>query len=990
MYRIRIYHCLAVLAVALAACSPVPSDPDEPVEPADSTSALAAPVEDGHLIVLNGYPLDTRNPEQTYSRLPSALRRSDLSGAIRRGQAPAGGLYLVQLNGPVQDEALDALLATGVELVSYIPYNAYVIRASSTAAAALIAAKLPQVQFLGDYEPGFRLSRELRHEGRALLKDTVDVIVQVVDSPAVASAINALAALGEVRGSHQVGNFHNVRLTVRTSQLDAVASVPDVFAIELQKQRRILDEAQGQIVAGNVSAGGIVAAPGYLTWLGSKGFNGTQFTSFAVEVTDDAYSLSGHPDLPNSRIAFEFNPTGQTGPQGGHGFLNSHIVGGFNNGTGAAVEDWRGYNYGLGIAPWARVGVTAIFGNGAATSSAWESAAYAASARISSNSWGLDGAFSYDTSAQEFDRIVRDAQTGTDGNQQMIVVFAAGNDGSAANTIGSPATAKNVISVGASENDRQAGLDGCNIGNTGADNANDIIGFSSRGPVNSVGGDGRVKPDLVAPGTHIQAGIPQTNYAGSSICNPFFPAGQTLYGWSSGTSHSTPAVSGGAALVYQDFLNKGRPAPSPAMTKAVLVNSAQYMTGVGANDTLPSNSQGMGRMNLGRAFDTTARILVDQTQVLGASGTTHQITGSIATSSQPFRVTLAWTDAPGATTGGPWVNDLDLEVTVNGTLYRGNVFSGATSVTGGVADSKNNVESVFLPEGTTGNFTITVKGTNIAGDGVPGNADITDQDFALVIYNATAGSTPTIGASPSGVSFTSILGGANPASQSLNIANTGGGTLTWSASDNAAWLTLSSISGTAPSTTTLSVNTAGLAAGTYTATITLTSAGASNSPKTVPVTLTILPALAELLINGGFEDPTAGWTFNNAYWTNASFPHTGTGYSFLGNADNTIGSEFQQVFIPPWASGTLTFWLSISTNETTTTTAFDKLFVEVTDYTGTVLTTLATYSNLNAGPYSQKSFSLAAYKGQTVRIQFRGTTDGAKSTIFRIDDVSLK
>ena len=213
----------------------------------------------------------------------------------------------------------------------------------------------------------------------------------------------------------------------------------------------------------------------------------------------------------------------------------------------------------------------------------------------------------YTTDAQSYDAVVRDAQSGTAGNQQLVVVFAAGNDGSGANTVSAPATAKNVITVGASENVRQTGSDGCGIANTGADSANDIISFSSRGPVNSAGGDGRIKPDIVAPGTHIEAGIPQSNYNGSSVCNQYWPAGQTLYGWSSGTSHSCPAVAGGATLVYQDFLNKGLSAPSPAMVKAYLMNSAAYMSGTGAGGNLPSNSQGMGRMDLGRSFDGVAR-----------------------------------------------------------------------------------------------------------------------------------------------------------------------------------------------------------------------------------------------------------------------------------------------------------------------------------------------------------------------------------------------
>src|SRR5205085_8778294 len=112
------------------------------------------------------------------------------------------------------------------------------------------------------------------------------------------------------------------------------------------------------------------------------------------------------------------------------------------------------------------------------------------------------------------------------GLQQLIVVFAAGNSGSGANTVSSPGTAKNIISVAAGENVR-GGSDGCGVPATGADSANDIIGFSSRGPVNAAGGDGRVKPDLTAPGTHVEGGIPQSNYDGSSVCDKYFPAGQT-------------------------------------------------------------------------------------------------------------------------------------------------------------------------------------------------------------------------------------------------------------------------------------------------------------------------------------------------------------------------------------------------------------------------------------------------------------------------------
>jgi hypothetical protein len=104
------------------------------------------------------------------------------------------------------------------------------------------------------------------------------------------------------------------------------------------------------------------------------------------------------------------------------------------------------------------------------------------------------------------------------------------------------------------------------------------------------------------------------------------------------------------------------------------------------------------------------------------------------------------------------------------------------------------------------------------------------------------------------------------------------------------------------------------------------------------------------------------------------------------------GQTYQTVTIPSTASGALTFWFNCNSSEGSTT-AYDFLYVEVRNTSGTLLQTLATYSNKNkgtAGVYSQKSFSLAAYKGQTIRLQFRTTTDFSLSTTFRIDDVSLK
>jgi hypothetical protein len=144
-------------------------------------------------------------------------------------------------------------------------------------------------------------------------------------------------------------------------------------------------------------------------------------------------------------------------------------------------------------------------------------------------------------------------------------------------------------------------------------------------------------------------------------------------------------------------------------------------------------------VNLQGFFDifATANIIHDQlpADTFTATGQQRAITGNVDDNTMGFRVTLAWTDPPGPTSGNAFINNLDLEVTVGGNTFKGNVFTGAFSSTGGVADTRNNTESVFVPAGVSGPFVVRVIATNIAGDGVPGDADTTDQDYALIISN---------------------------------------------------------------------------------------------------------------------------------------------------------------------------------------------------------------------------------------------------------------
>lgn len=152
----------------------------------------------------------------------------------------------------------------------------------------------------------------------------------------------------------------------------------------------------------------------------------------------------------------------------------------------------------------------------------------------------------------------------------------------------------------------------------------------------------------------------------------------------------------------------------------------------------------------------------------------------------------------------------------------------------------------------------------------------------------------------------------------------------------------------------------------------------------------------ELLTNGGFEGSASPWVGSGTgyfYVNPGNYPHGGTGYIYFGVNNSTSGQSYQTVTIPSTACGNLTFWLNVTSSETTTTTQYDRLFVEVRNTSGTLLGTLGTFSNLNkgtAGVYTQRSFSMASYRGTTVRLQFRATNDVSLPSTFRVDDVSLK
>jgi Zn-dependent metalloprotease len=149
------------------------------------------------------------------------------------------------------------------------------------------------------------------------------------------------------------------------------------------------------------------------------------------------------------------------------------------------------------------------------------------------------------------------------------------------------------------------------------------------------------------------------------------------------------------------------------------------------------------------------------------------------------------------------------------------------------------------------------------------------------------------------------------------------------------------------------------------------------------------------IVNPGFETGTTPWTISGQVTrSTGTFPHSGTAYMILNGVNSSTGTLFQTVTVPTNGCTNLQFWLNITTNEAAGAAVFDRLFIEVRSTTGTLLATLATFSNQNsgtAGVYVLRGpFNLNSFAGQTVRIQFRGTNDVTLPTVFRVDDVSLQ
>lgn len=386
--------------------------------------------------------------------------------------------------------------------------------------------------------------------------------------------------------------------------------------------------------------------------------------------------------------------------------------------------------------------------------------AFQAGARIHNNSWGADTPSTYTMNSEEVDEFVHN-------HPDMLILIAAGNAGSAAKprnsvagfvdwlSVGSPASSKNALTVGASRSDR---TDGPMAQTTWGDgwpssfpdkpirdefisgDPQSLAAFSSRGPCD----DFRIKPDVVAPGTDIASTrsslAPISGFWGPYPTPPAKPA-NPKYAFDGGTSMATPLVSGCAALIRQYYADTCKHQPSAALLKATLVNSATLLTGTDATAPktgVPNYHQGHGLVSILRAIPNSlhpqlAVQFVDDWQdpkkSFTRTGERRRYQFVLPQGVPELCITLAYTDAPARALQ----NNINLIVQH---VQSGQRFTGNAKLPDGITplDTTNNVEKVSIPNPQGGNYVVQVVASNLLKP---------PQDFALVV---TGDSVPALAA----------------------------------------------------------------------------------------------------------------------------------------------------------------------------------------------------------------------------------------------------
>ncbi|NMO55583.1 S8 family serine peptidase [Actinoplanes sp. TBRC 11911] len=721
-----------------------------------------------------------------------AVRAQDAAPVDQRPGRTA--YYLVKLAGPAAPEWLNAVRSLGVTVLDSLPGFTLLVGMLPERVEALAA--LPWVEDVTPYRAAMKVSPKLRRGvprdlGTSLLtglsaddlsgaeSERVEVTVFPGESvEEVAARIRAAnGVVLTTAGRTVVGEVGPAVIAELAATQSVQAVLPFAFA-ELHNDRAL---AVMRVPTGHTFAGRTVTGRGQIVGIADSGLDTGNPDRMHPDIRGRVHGITSLPTRAGLAQLITDPPGSDDGPADGDSGHGTHVTGSVL-GDGAAAKAIGSAFVPAGAAPEARVYFQAIgqrvhwksaeqlAAEGVpvnpakwppATAGLWGlpddigevfAQAYARDARIHTNSWGAPTAGVYDATSRAVDKFMWN-------NPDMLILFSAGNDGKDVenpsgvvdpDSIGTPGTAKNCLTVGASENDRPHGSmppPGRDFNwsqtekfprLTGAghvsDNVDGMAAFSSRGPTD----DGRIKPDVVAPGTNVLSMLSSVFPPDKDPLWGRLPQNHDLrdfYCWSGGTSMATPLVAGAAALV-RERLAEIHPAPSAALIKAVLINGAVPMRGQfpGEITAGPNNVSGFGRV------DVTAALTPEPGHELRydddpghsvACGQMRRYAVEAVGPDVPLKVTLVWTDAPSLEGVGHLVNQLYLQVQApDGTLFDGDTtpFGAAT----------NNVQQVSIVSPAAGAYTVRVRGLSVT-EHAPGAtpADKPRQTFAVVMSGGT-------------------------------------------------------------------------------------------------------------------------------------------------------------------------------------------------------------------------------------------------------------
>ncbi len=642
-----------------------------------------------------------------------------ISAAKAASAQPAfgSGYYLIQLNESVTDSDKAALANAGVELIEYIPDDAFLARIEHSMLADV--RRLACVKWIGPFKPEHKQSPAL-----GSLSGKSQYLVTLLpghDSRYVASRGKRLGAKTIACKSDSRGSV--CRVIADSSKLADIASISSVAWIEPYVQPILLNDITSGIC-------GIPETRQNLSLFGS-----TQLIGIADSGLDTGNTSTISADFAN-RInkTYALRRTDDWSDQNGHGthvtgsIVGSGVLSGSSPSLHAYADSFAGY------APEARIVFQSIGDTGEYVFPPLHLAdlfqpVYTDGVRIHNDSWGSAAGGEYTVYSNEVDQFVWD-------HKDFSIVFAVGNESIDADKNGvadtgnicAPATAKNCISVGATESLRTSGGYQFAYGTAWpsdysvspikfdlmSNNAYGMVAFSSRGPT----ADGRVKPDLCAPGTNVISSRAHTSTADTGWA--LYDANYIYWG---GTSMSAPQVTGAAALAREYYMVEKGINPSAALIKATLINGAvdispgQYGTGSSREVySVPDNSQGWGRLNVKGALcpdPPTVSEFADESAAISTNDY-RDYYYTVVDNSVPLRATLVWTDYPGSVLASKeLVNDLDLSV----------VSPNGTSLPV-AANRVDNVEQVTIATPQLGTYRVRVTAHDVP---------MGPQDYALVV-----------------------------------------------------------------------------------------------------------------------------------------------------------------------------------------------------------------------------------------------------------------